>query len=82
MLTVDGPVCKRLVMLQVQSVSGLSVRYLNLKVEYLKHRDKGPQERIKVFSVTILVAVLVFLAEFAPEEVHTEDAERYHARFS
>lgn len=48
-------------------------------VEYLKHRDKCPQERIKVFSVALLVAILIFLAEFAPEEVHTEDAERYHA---
>lgn len=66
-------------MLQVQSVFGWSVRYFNLKVEYLKHCDKGPQERIKVFSVTILFAMLVFLAEFAPEDVHTEDAERYHA---
>lgn len=50
-------------------------------MEYLKHCDKGPQERIKVFSVAILIAIIVFLAEFAPEEVHTEDAERYHAIF-
>lgn len=66
-------------MLQVQSVSGLSVRALIENIEYLKHRDKGPQERIKVFSVALLIAIIVFLAEFAPEEVHTEDAERYHA---
>lgn len=68
-------------MLQVQFVLGGLLSNLIENIEYLEHCDKGPQEGIKVFSVAIDIAILYCVAEFAAEDVHTEDAERYHARF-